>query len=43
MVTDTIATSYLNVTSACAGSAAEAAAKRKEDKYIFKFGMSVTV
>jgi len=32
-VTDTVAASYLNATSACAGSAAEAAAKRKEDKY----------
>jgi hypothetical protein len=32
-VTDTVAASYLNGTSSCAGSAAEAAAKRKEDKY----------
>jgi len=32
-VTDTVAASYLSATSACAGSAAEAAAKRKEDKY----------
>ncbi len=32
-VTDTVAASYLNATSACAGSAAEAAAKRKEEKY----------
>jgi len=33
-VTDTVAASYLSATSACAGSAAEAAAKRKEDKYV---------
>jgi len=33
-VTDTVAASYLSTTSACAGSAAEAAAKRKEDKYV---------
>jgi len=33
IVTDTIAASYLSATSAYAGSAAEAAAKRKEDKY----------
>jgi len=32
-VTDTVAASYLSATSACAGSAAEAAAKRKDDKY----------
>ena len=31
-VTDTVAVSYLNATSACAGSAAEAAATRKEEK-----------
>jgi len=30
-VTDTVAASYLSATSACAGSAADAAAKRKED------------
>ena len=32
-VTDTVAASYLNATSACAGSAAEAAAARKQKKY----------
>jgi hypothetical protein len=32
-VTDTVATSYLSQTSSCAGSAAEAAATRKEEKY----------
>ena len=32
-VTDTVAASYLNNTASCAGSAAEAAASRKEDKY----------
>jgi len=32
-VTDTVAASYLSATSTCAGLAAEAAAKRKEDKY----------
>jgi len=32
-VTDTVAASYLSATSACSGSAAEAAASRKEDKY----------
>jgi len=32
-VTDAVAASYLSATFACAGSAAEAAAKRKEDKY----------
>lgn len=32
-VTDTVATSYLSLTSSCAGSAAEAAATRKEIKY----------
>ena len=33
-VTHTVATSYLGLTSECAAAAAEAAAKRKEDKYI---------
>jgi hypothetical protein len=33
-VTDTMATSYLHATSRTAGSAAEAAASRKEDKYV---------
>jgi len=33
-VTDTVAPSYLAMSSACAASAAEAVAKRKEDKYI---------
>ena len=32
-VTDTVAPSYLSISSACAASAAEAAAKRKEEKY----------
>ena len=32
-VTDTVAPSYLSITSACAASAAEAAAERKEKKY----------
>jgi len=32
-VTDTVAAPYLRATSACAGWAAEAAAKRKENKY----------
>jgi len=32
-VTDTVALSYLSMSSACAASAAEAATKRKEDKY----------
>ena len=32
-VTDTVAPSYLRITSACAASAAEAAAERKEKKY----------
>jgi len=32
-VIDTVAASYLSATSACADSAAEAAAKKKEDKY----------
>jgi len=32
-VTDIVVPSYLNISSACAASAAEAAAKRKEDKY----------
>jgi len=32
-VTDTVGASYLKATSACAGSAAESAAKRTEDKY----------
>ena len=32
-ITDTVAASYLNSTASCAGSAAEAAASRKEEKY----------
>ena len=32
-VTDTVADSYLNLSAACAGSAAEGAASRKETKY----------
>jgi len=32
-VTDTVAPSYLSMSSACAASAAEADAKRKEEKY----------
>ena len=33
-VTDTVAASYLSLTSSCAGLAADAAATRKEDKYL---------
>ena len=33
-VTDTIAASYVGISSSCAASAAEAAAKRKEEKYV---------
>jgi len=33
-VTDTVAHSYLSISSACAALAAEAAAKRKKEKYI---------
>jgi len=32
-VSDTVAPSYLSISSACSASAAEAAAKRKDDKY----------
>ena len=33
-VTDTVAASYVGISSSCAASAAEAAAKRKEEKYV---------
>ena len=33
-VTDTVVASYVGISSSCAASAAEAAAKRKEEKYI---------